>query len=477
MIRSASMAVLLSALMLTACTVGPDYKAPALDLPGWWHSLGQKKARPAPLVKSTVSTNWWTNFQDPPLNTLVTRALKNNHDLKIATARIAEARGSYQATASSAYPQLSASARDQNSRQILFGNQSLDIHQYTAVFDASWEIDLFGGTRRATEAATDIVQAREADLRAATITLIGDVARNYIEWRELQQNIALTQQTVKAQKTLLDITNQQYTAGTGSYLATSQAQTLYQNTQAILPELERQRDGAGYRLSVLLGEPAGALNDTLKPVKAMPKPIALPTLAAPAEIIRNRPDVQAAERQLAATTALQGVAFSNLFPRLSLSGFFGINGASLGKPTETWGITPTAAIPLLNFGNLQGNIKVADARQAQAFHAYRNTVLKAVSDVETSLTNVEKSRQRVALLQKATSSAKQSVSIARDRYTNGLSNFTDVLAAEQSLYGTQSDLVRAQGDVLLYLTSLHKALAIAPVATQQSSQGHTDQGK
>lgn len=453
-----------TAFLLSGCAVGPDYQAPSLSsLPSWWHSVtaSPDKVTSGPTVQNPDGAEWWTHFNDPVLNALVLRAHASNHTLKIAQARITEARASYQGTASGLYPEVGITAQSQNSHQMLFGDESINQHQNRLVFDAVWEADLFGGTRRATEAAAATIQAKEADLHMAMITLTGDVVRNYIEWRQLQQQIALTQRTVKAQGTLVDIANQKYKAGTGSYLESAQATALLQNTQAQLPLLEQQRDAAGYRLSVLLGQAPGPLNDRLKDVRDLPRPIAVPTLNAPAEVVRNRPDVQAAERQLAASTALQGEALSALFPRISLSAFFGLNNSGLGDPTKTWGITPSAVAPLLNFGRIQSNIKAADARQQQAFHAYQNTVLQAIAEIETNLTGVTNDNNRVNLLRKAVNSSQQAVNIARDRYSNGLSTFTDVLQAEQQLYQAQNDLVRAQATLLVDLTALHKALAVA----------------
>jgi multidrug efflux system outer membrane protein len=198
----------------------------------------------------------------------------------------------------------------------------------------------------------------------------------------------------------------------------------------------------------------------LKTVKALPKPIAIPTLSAPADVIRNRPDVQVAERELGAATALHAEAFTDLFPKLSLASFFGIDGARIGQAVPTWGVTSALSLPLLNFGRIQGEIKGADARQQQALFNYRRTVLNAISDVETSLTNVAKANTSVVSLQDSIKSANQTLSIAQDRYKSGLSNFTDVLDAQQQLYSARTNLVEQQAALLTYITALHKALAI-----------------
>lgn len=445
--------------LLSACAMGPNYQEPSFDFSNWWHSAKKSDAPAAPTQSPSMA--WWEAFHDDKLNDLVKRALANNQDLKIAEARIAEARGARQATGSALFPQIGGKASTQSAREIMFGDQSITPRNYSAVLDATWEVDLFGTTQRAVESADATIQARQADLRAARITLIGDVARNYIEWRQLQQQIVLTQETAKAQQELYGIANTKYKAGTGSYLEASEAQTLYKNTMASLPELERQRDGSGYRLSVLLGETAGPLNNELKAVKKLPQPIAVPVLSAPADTIRGRPDVQAAERELASASALKAEAFTELFPKLSLSGFFGINGARLSQSTRTWSVTSGLTVPLLNFGRLQGDIKAADAHQTQALAVYRKTVLQAISDVETSLTNVSKADTRTTLLRDAVKSAKLTLDIAKDRYSNGLATFTEVLDSEKQLYSAQATSVQAQSDLLMYLIALHKALAIS----------------
>jgi NodT family efflux transporter outer membrane factor (OMF) lipoprotein len=330
-----------TAIALTACAVGPDYHAPALDLPPQWHA---SQITPAETSEAMLPAEpWWMSFDDDKLDDLIKRALANNHDRKVAEARILEARASRQSTASVLYPQL------QGAGQISRGNLGYqtfdkDINLYQPEFDASYEIDLFGGNRRRVEAQDATIAAREADFRDVTLTLIAEVARGYMDWRQLQQQLQLSRDTVSAQQQLFDITQAQSRAGTASSLEVSQAETLYKSTVARLPDIERQLEASGYALSVLLGETPGHLNDELQAVKPLPVPLSLSALNAPADVLRRRPDVQRAERELAAATAMQGAAISEMYPKITLSALFGIQDTNLNPSTTVWSLL-TAARP------------------------------------------------------------------------------------------------------------------------------------
>lgn len=460
--------ILLITSALSACTVGPDYAAPALDLPEWWHNSEAQK--------TPDGKNWWTNFHDEKLNELIDQALKSNHTVKIAEARIAEARASREQTASGLYPQISANANSTRGNQTTAQSAAFippglasssdnpkPVTVSQATFDASWELDLFGGTRRQIEAANATTEVYEARLQDAQLTLIGDVAREYFTWRQLQAQEDIARKTSKAQKGLFAIAERKYKAGTGSRFEAAQADALYSTTDARLPELTRQKEATGYRLSLLIGEPAGALNERLKEPKTLPQPTAIPTLASPADTIRNRLDVRAAERQLAASTALQGAALAEAFPKISLSTLFGVLDTSLSDPVRIWSYTGGIAAPLLTFGRIEGGIKAADARQQQAFHQYQQAVLQAVADIETQLSNIAQANTRVIKLRQASRSAADAEKMARERYSHGISSFTDVLNAEQQSLNADTDLTNAEADRLNYLVALHKALGMAPL--------------
>jgi outer membrane protein, multidrug efflux system len=457
-------------LTLAACTVGPDYAEPKLDLPDAWH-------RTAAAPGAAADGPWWQEFGDAELNRLIEKALQNSPTVKIAEARIAEARGARRTAASGLFPQVSADGsaeRTQTGIGSLLSSfsgggsgpaapsLSKPIDVYDASFDASWEIDLFGGTRRQIEAAGAAMEARQADLREARITLAGDVARSYIEWLDYQQQAKLVKATAASQRQLFDIAERKYRVGTGSRFEASQARTLYKSTLAKLPAIEQQREAVGYQLSLLLGEPAGALNDELAQYKDLPRPHSIPALASPADTIRLRPDVRSAERELAASTALTGAAIAQLYPQLTLSGMYGIEDTSLSNPTRIWTLAGGLAAPLLDFGRIHGGIDQAKARQEEAYQQYRQTVLAAVAEIETDLSAVAKANAQAIRAKGAAISAESTLTMAHERFREGISPFTETLDAEQAEYSARNDYVQAKAQLLTALISLHKALAQNP---------------
>ncbi len=468
---------------LTACTVGPDYHAPDMDAPDAWHAGAGRTGVAA------RSARWWENFHDATLDDLIEQALSNNQQIKLAEARLTEERANRLAVASALYPQISLGGNTTRGNQTTAqsaafipsslagaggGDDPKPVTVAQATFDASWEPDLFGGTRRQVEAEQAQIEGAQADVRAVQLALIGDVAQNYIGLRQLQAQAAIIRKTAKAQQNLAGIANRSYKVGTGSRFEAAEAEALAQSTDARLPELKRQEQALSNQLSVLLGETAGPLGDRLHNSAPLPKPIMIPALQAPAETLRQRPDVRAVERALAAATALQGAAIAEAYPKVTLSALFGVLDTSLSDPVRIWSYTGGVAAPLFTFGRIEGQINAANARERQAFYRYRQTVLQAVADVETQLQNVAWSNVRAVKLKRAARSASEAVGIARKRYTNGVAPFTEVLNAEQQFYQVENDHVIAQGQHLNYLVALHKALGLLPPTPSKESSHVTN---
>jgi len=481
---------------LSGCMVGPDYQLPSLDTPADWHeakpkdcpskmeqssyahsmsfgghSYAQDAVPAGCATRSPQGVGWWQDFDDPVLNDLVERALKNNENLQVAAARIAEVRGLRESANAALFPHVDAAAGSQRGNPgvtTLGGNVS--VHQ--AAFDAAWEIDLFGGTRRQVEAQDALIGAREAAYRNAALSLSAEVAREYVTLRQFQAQMTITRQTAQTQHGLYDIVQDRYKGGLVSTLDVAQAETLYKTTLAKLPDFEQQIKTSSYRLSVLLGENPGNLDKLAADSAPIPVANRLPVLDAPAGIIRSRPDVAEAERNLAAATASQGVAISALYPKVSLSSMFGIQHAAwpVGHYLSTkdiWNIGGNVSMPILEFGSIEGQINAANARQVQALHQYRQTVLAALGDVETDLSNLTEESRRHKLLHDAGSSADHAVNVAKDRYGNGLVDFTTVLQAEQQRFGVQLDLAASQSAIAQDIIALHKALGENPAPSQQ----------
>ncbi len=450
--------------LLTGCAVGPDYALPHIDLPSLWREAPPKE--PETNIESDRAA-WWNDFDDPTMTSLIERALANNENLAIAAARIVEVRGLRESAFGSLFPQIGAGVEaDRGDPGTVTTNSILSIYQ--GAFDASWEIDLFGGNRRKVEAEDATTGAVEAAYRDASLSLAAEVAREYIMLRQFQAQMEVTRQTADIQNHLYDITQDHYKGGLVSALDVAQSEALYKTTASRIPDFERQVTASSYRLSILLGENPGGLADIAANIGPIPSSESLPVLDAPADIMRRRPDVAEAERDLAAATALQGVAISELYPKISLSALLGTQHGTLpvfkyAATHQIWDLGANVTMPILNFGSIEGQINAADARQVQALHHYKQTVLQALADVETDLSNLSKEAQKDDALREAGKSADHAVNIARDRYRNGLSDFTSVLQAEQQSFTVQLDLISSQSTVSQDVIALHKALGDNPV--------------
>lgn len=454
--------------MLGGCAAGTDYKAPALKLPALFGN--SSKAESALAVSDDLSirntAQWWTQFNDIILNELVARALNNNQNLKSTQARIAEARGLRRTSIGILFPILEASGnagRNKSESQSVSNNSG-------AQFDASWEVDLFGGNRRSAEASGANVSAAIADYNAASLSLAAEVARQYIEYRYLQHQVALARQSVAAQNEIAALTRDLYNADLTSGLEVSQAESLVETTRANVPLYERSLEATRQSLAVLLGVTADELpQEQLEKTVSIPLALGLPFVDAPAIIIARRPDIVAAERRFASATALTSAELATLYPSLSLSGLFGFNDTSGGRNNGSgsiWSLGTNIAAPLLNFGVIQGRIDTQSARAKAAYYTYRQSVLEAVADVETSLSGFAYETQRHDGLSSAVGKSRETVRLARLRYENGLTAFTDVLQAQQDLYVREQALAESEAARAQALVAIYKSLGVAPILSQ-----------
>jgi NodT family efflux transporter outer membrane factor (OMF) lipoprotein len=454
--------------LLAGCTVGPAYHPPAAKASAQW-------ASPVAGGETTNSASvafWWKNFKDPELDSLMSRAVTSNLDLKIATARVREARALYQGTFANLWPTADVSGSYQ--RQLQSKNQPVlgsiplppgipfENNVYQAGFDASWEIDVFGGRRRAIEAAKAEVGAAEFGRRDTLVTLLGEVARNYVDARGDQRELEIAQENIKAQQDSLALTQDRFNHGVTSDLDVQQSATLLATTRAEVPTLESSLQASIYRLGILLGQPPGALLAELSAVA--PIPIAPPEVPVglPSDLLQRRPDVQQAERELAAATAQIGVATADLYPKFSLTGTFGYESVSASDwfagASKFWSLGPTVQWNLFDAGRIRANIKAQNARQEEALAGYEKTMLSAFEDVENALVGYGKEEVRRRSLEDAVRSSQESLHLANQLYGKGLANFINVLDAERSLYQAQDQLVQSERNVILNLIKLYKAL-------------------
>lgn len=453
-----------SLLLITGCTIGPNYHKPALNVPQYWTE---------PLAGGETNgaanlTNWWTSFSDPQLDSLVQRAISSNLQLRIAEARVREARAQRGVVAAGLWPSADTPVSytynriSQNYFFPLPPGTPLVYNWYQAGFDASWELDVFGGVRRNVQAANADIASAEFNRRDVLVTLLAELARNYFEARSLQQRLVIIHRNIDAQKSLVDLTTQRYRAGVTSELDLQQATALLADTQAEVPTLETGLDNAIHRIAVLLAQPPGALTSELQQAAPIPIPPPQVPVGLPSDLLQRRPDVERTEQQLVAATARIGVAKADLFPHFSLTGDAGLQSVSLGSwfnpSSGFWTVGPTVTWKIFDAGRIRANIRVQNAREEQALATYEQTVLGAFEDTENALGSYAREQVRYRSLQDSVTAQRAALKLSQNLYGNGLVDFLNVLEAERSLYQAEDALVQSQGAISENLVALYKAL-------------------
>ncbi|MES2905514.1 MAG: efflux transporter outer membrane subunit [Pseudomonadota bacterium] len=463
--RAANVASIFAAsVWLCACTAGEDYVRPQLDVGPSWNALKKNKkiddkdlvTGSLPVVTQPVAP-WWTRFKDPVLTALVEKAIANNNDLKVAEARIPEARAGGRFAVSGLFPQIGLSGTAARGR---LGASSGGAFDTTKEFglSGSWDIDVFGGTRRRIEAAGAGIEASEASHERVGQLLVAEVARQYVLFRSLEQQRNLTLRNLKFQRDTLDITKGQRKDGAISNLEVARSQAQVSATETRLPVIKTARAATLNRLAVLIGERPGAIDAMLSRPKGIPLVARKMVVASPIAVIARRPDVNAAERQLAQSTALTGAAFTELFPKIGIDAFFSNQSSLLLGAANPWSLAASAAMPLLNFGRIDSQIDAADARQQQAYYTYKQTILLALAETENSLTAYLNEQRRQSLLEQVSSQQSLAADIAREQYKAGLTTQLDVLVAAQNQLEAENNLVLSRESMATNLIQLYTSL-------------------
>jgi multidrug efflux system outer membrane protein len=447
--------------LLSGCMlVGPDYKTPPLQA-----SAGFANQAQAGLSTDTVETAWWRGFQDDRLNQLVVLALANNHDVRVATARIREARALLSETTFDRYPTVTARGfytRERLSKAQTIPGADRDAELYEAGFVASWELDFFGRVRRSIEASAADVGAAEANRRDVIVSLLAEVARNYLALRGTQNRLAVARRNAENQRQTLDLTIALLEGGRGTELDTSRAEAQLQSTLASIPPLETAIKAAMYRLGVLIGQPPTALELELSKPRPLP---ALPTrvaLGKPDDLLRRRPDIRVTERNLAAATARVGVATADLFPRVTLLGSVALQATSftdLGKSgSDTFMIGPGIFWAAFDLGRVRARIRATDARTEAALALYEQRVLLALEETENALVDFTRQQARQDLLRASAQASEKAQTLASQRYQFGVTDFLTVLDAERTLLAAQDLLADSETLTATALVAVYRAL-------------------
>jgi NodT family efflux transporter outer membrane factor (OMF) lipoprotein len=453
--------------LVGGCAVGPNYRPPQVSIPPAYHELTVAATN----QPSLDLAQWWRVFQDPQLDALVEEATRANHDVRLAQARVREARAAAGVTRSALFPSFDAAgdyARQRLSRNTPGGSlaraagQPLEQNFFDGGFDMSWELDLFGGHRRALEASkADLAAAEEAG-RGVLITVIGEVGLNYLDLRGLQKQLAVARDNLRLQEQTLSLTRDQFKAGLASELDTSRAEAQAANTRSLLPLLEQDIQRSIHRLSILIGKEPAELAAQLEAPAAIPPAVPGIPVGLPSDLLRRRPDIRQAESQLAAATARTGVATAELFPRFFLTGAAGLQSLNASDffdaGSRFWSLGPSVRWPIFTAGRIRQNIKVQNARQEQALIRYEQTVLTSLEEVENALVACGKEQEHHLALQQSETANRRAVELADERYRSGLVDFLNVLETQRSLLAVQDDLARSERTMDQNLVRLYKAL-------------------
>lgn len=461
--RAAPIALVLG--VVQGCTVGPDYRpTPAPTPPGWTGAEGAASDRPvgsAPTHGDADIARWWTVFNDAALTSLIERAMAENLGLAQAASRIRQARAARVVAAGGWYPSVNADASASRSRTGGARGASTS-NLFRAGFDATWEIDVFGGTRRSVEAAESDIGSAGYAREAQRVTLAGEVASTYFDLRGAQQQLAIARRNLEAQNRTLELTRQRFDAGFVSALDVANARANVTQTEASIPSLDAQARSSIYALGVLLGgEPGALLAELSSDSEAPALPESIP-VGLPSDLLLRRPDLRQAEADLHSATARIGVAVADQFPKFSLTGSFGTQGdkvSSLGTlANRYWSIGPSVSLPIFTGGRVEGNIEQAREAAEQAALGYRQSVLTALQEVETALVNFTREQQRRGALSEATEANRQAVDLSLKLYGAGRVDFLNVLQAQRQLFAIEAQLTQSSTNLASDLVALYKAL-------------------
>jgi len=492
------------ALTLGACTVGPNFEAPSWASPTAWFGSHGTDASPAPqdvslAVPQAIDPHWWREFHDPELSSLVERTAAGNLDVRLATIRIAESRAQRGQARAAEFPTVTANTSYSRERLSQDGEISLlsggastssnnvntqanggtgtsggipssitggtkippfNLYQYG--FDASWELDLWGRVRRSVENADASLQASAESRRASTLTAIAEVARDYLELRGYQTQLAIAKENLATAKQSLELTRQRYVGGLTTDLDVQNASAQVRTTSAQIPQLEQQQDQMINAISFLLGLQPRALRDELIAAKPVPPVPPRVPVGLPSELARRRPDIRQAEAQLHAATAEIGVAVAAFYPSVSLSGSFSIQALD-AKQLGDWnarqyGLGPVINLPIFQGGQLKATLELRKAQQQEAAAMYQRTVLNAWHEVENALVAYNAEQLRRTQLEAAVGDSRRALALAQSRYTAGLIEFLQVLDDQRTLLNAQLQLAQSSTTVATNLVALYNAL-------------------
>jgi outer membrane protein, multidrug efflux system len=451
------------ALAASACTVGPNYKRPVAQLPEAYRAAAPTDALAAD-QPSLGDQKWWEVFQDEQLQELIRTALRQNFDVRIAAARVAEARAQLGITRADQFPQVDGSALADRERvsasPVPLPSQAFERNVFQVGGSTSWEVDFWGKFRRATEAARATLAATEWGRRAVVTSLVAQVAEAYFALRAIDLNLDISRQTLASRQESLRLTQVRAAGGVASELDVRQAEQLVFGASAVIVDLERQAEQQENLISILQGNNPGAVprGRTLTDQPLIPQ---VPT-GLPSALLERRPDIVEAEQTLVAANANIGVVRANFFPEVSLTGSGGFQSAALSSlltgPAAFFTVGATLLQPVFTAGRTRSQVELAEARRDEVLLAYQQTILESLRDVSDALIAYRRNREFRDQQQLLTRSAGDALRLTTVRYQGGASNYLEVLDADTRLFAAQLVLAQAQLNELLAIVQIYRAL-------------------
>lgn len=463
-------------LILYGCAVGNDYKQPDTAMPENWTGVDNNSVIKTETVFGSVleTSKWWANFKDPVMTSLIEKGLNANHDLRMASAKVRQARASKAGSISGLWPQLDANAsykkngsgesknslNSEDEDPISIRNSS-EYESFRAGFDASWELDFFGGKRRGVEAAEADISASEEDRNGIALTVAAEIATDYLNLRSVQDQIEIARKNLDAQRQIFEITGKKYKAGLLSRLDYTSSKAQVAASEARIPELEASERSLIYSIGLLSGDGAKILEQLSKKSNLPPYPPSIP-VGLPADLLKRRPDIKKAEAQLHAATARTGAAKADYFPKITLTGDFGYSGndadSLLNWSSRSWSFGPAVSIPVFNAGRIAANVESKNAIEEQALANYEKVVLTALKDVETALYNYSSDIKKHAHLAASAKDNYEAAEMSMSLYSAGKINYSRVLDARRNQYSAEEALVTSNGKLATDIVSLYKSL-------------------
>jgi outer membrane protein, multidrug efflux system len=449
--------------LAAGCAVRGPYVAPDVA------PSTMRNADPALVVEQGFDPAWWKQFEDPVLDDLVLRGLQVNHDVRIAITRVQQARAVFDETRRDRVPTVTTGASVERRDQAVpgFADEPQGVTVYRAGFDAFWELDLFGRVRSEIRAAAATAQSFEATADDVRVSVVSEIASNYFEIRGLQQQLAVADRSLVNQRETLRLAEVRRDAGIGEEQDVASAAARVAAIEASIPPIRSAIARREHRIAVLIGSRPNAVGADLSP-RPYPPLTKVLAVGEPNTLLRRRPDIRAAERQLAAATAREGVAAADLYPRITLTGFLGLL-AGRGSPfdladSRAWAVTPAMSWAAFDIGSVRARLRGVEAATAEASLAFEQVVLRALEETENALVNYREEQQRLVRLAEQARQSTRAAAIARIRYREGAADFLALLDAERTQLQAEDAVAQAEAGVFTSVIALYKALGGIPAA-------------